>query len=804
MKHPIRKRSFSVVFVIWGMIFFLFAVLSVQEASLASESNSQLIKKQKQSGVQTTNSSTGKNNELSMVSQPLLPVSSSGSSQPLLPESSFSSAHSFDRAGEEITLLPESWRACWQAPERKHRPIQILHGWLKGWSTMHKTSTWDFSTFTHPGEEGVADRPVKDVSRIFDELGLGGVVCNVGGERYFRDPAQWDLLVKSVRAFAKAGLRVWIYDEQGYPSLGAGGLVLEKDPNLESLALCYDADLEQAGKDPFIVRPAFEYTHPANNVRVLRRYPNPLDPRSTKLFISLTHEQYRQKLGQDLFNKIEAFFFDEPSITAFNMSGNPGRVLPSMQNKVDPSIKNLPMVPWVKELPAIYQTRFHEDLLKQRKSIFIGDSAKDKKIRSQFWSVVADLNRESFYGQIQDYLRSKGSSVPTMGNLNAPVKLCSSGHLLGEEGLTAHVAHDGNKLANTMRMDLPGLDVLSSNPQAFNWMTAGIPCSAAFLKGHRLVMSEISDMADYRFRKPYRIASFEWMTSCTGAQAAWGVTEFASYYRFENLGKDVYKKYCDYVGRLNSVLRNAKPVRPVLLLYPVEEMQQLFKPGYPISKNQSKEMNFLLSTFRGLGHRLMINQIPFTLIDRNTLEQALPTNSGTVELASLSYDTIFVPTDLPLSVEKFNKKDKSEIIGNIQKTDNLKQADKAEIKDKSPKTVELKKVENIQKTDRTGIKVIRTTDSDYFAQIQKIREHFIDLTPGSESIIAGQFEKDGRRIWVLVNMSEEKSYSGQMTRCSENQALVLDPVTGKVQKHSIIQGKLPVELKPLETLLYVF
>ena len=669
---------------------------------------------------------------------------------------------SADGAGEGIRLLPESWRASWQTPERKHRPIQILHGWLKGWSTMHKTSTWDFSTFTHSGEEGVADRPVKDISRVFDELGLGGVVCNVGGERYFRDPAQWDLLVKSVRAFAEAGLRVWIYDEQGYPSLGAGGLVLEKKPELESLALCYDADLDRLGKDPFVVRPAFEYTHPANNVRVLRRYPNPLDPRATKLFIELTHEQYRQKLGEELFGKIEAFFFDEPSITACNMSNNPGRILPSIQNQVDPTVKNLPMVPWIKELPALYQARFHENLLEQRKSIFIGESAKDKKIRRQFWSIVADLDRESFYGQIQDYLRSKGSSVPTMDNLNAPVKLCSSGHLLGEESLHAHVAFDGNKLANTMRMDLPGLDILSSNPKEFNWLTAGVPCSAAFLKGHRLVMSEISDMADYRFRKPNRIASFEWMTSCTGAQAAWGVTEFASYYRFENQGKDVYKKYCDYVGRINSVLRNAKPIRPVLLLYPVEEMQELFKPGFPIYKIQSKEMNSLLNTFYGLGHRLIINQIPFTMIDRNTLEQVIQTKSGTVELAGLTYDTIFVPADLELFSDKFKK------------------------------------------TKISGIKVVKTTDSDYFAQIQKVRKHFIDLTPGGESVIAGQFEKDGHRIWILVNRSEEKNYSGQITRCSKNQVLILDPVTGNVQKRSTVQGKLSVELKPLETLLYVF
>ena len=141
-------------------------------------------------------------------------------------------------------FLSDRWLADFAAPPRVWRPLQIVHG----------------QDLTDP----------KIVEYFRDDCGLGGLVVNVGGEGYVRQDENWDRFVKGVRNLKDAGMRVWIYDEDGYPSLSAGGVVLEKDPDLRALELAFDPDRDP----PFYVRTAMNSLI-RNNVARARRYPNP-------------------------------------------------------------------------------------------------------------------------------------------------------------------------------------------------------------------------------------------------------------------------------------------------------------------------------------------------------------------------------------------------------------------------------------------------------------------------------------------------------------------------------------------------
>ncbi|MCL2743539.1 MAG: hypothetical protein FWE67_06795, partial [Planctomycetaceae bacterium] len=152
--------------------------------------------------------------------------------------------------------LPEKWTAEWNNPSAKNRPLQIIHGYYGERITPEKLRYYK------------------------DDCGLGGLVVNVpspfritnttasehktGG--YLRNDDEWKRFKQLVSSAKEIGLRIWIYDEDGYPSLGAGGLVLEGHPELESQALVYDKNT-----DIFAVRPAYEYTHAASNYSALRR-----------------------------------------------------------------------------------------------------------------------------------------------------------------------------------------------------------------------------------------------------------------------------------------------------------------------------------------------------------------------------------------------------------------------------------------------------------------------------------------------------------------------------------------------------
>jgi hypothetical protein len=65
--------------------------------------------------------------------------------------------------------------------------------------------------------------------------GFGGVVTNPGwGPDYLNT---WRPLRRVVRALERAGFVIYLYDEKGYPSGSAGGRVLERHPELETVGM---------------------------------------------------------------------------------------------------------------------------------------------------------------------------------------------------------------------------------------------------------------------------------------------------------------------------------------------------------------------------------------------------------------------------------------------------------------------------------------------------------------------------------------------------------------------------------------
>ena len=181
--------------------------------------------------------------------------------------------------------LPTEWLQAWRNPRVEFRPLQIVHG--------------------VPAKQATAE-----AMRSLKDLGLGGIVCNVAFDSYLRSEANWQTLVEAVKACAEVGLRVWIYDEDGYPSGAAGGLVLKENRDFEALALAY----HPSRADPFIIRASYEYTHASNNFYAARRYPNLMDQAAVASFIRATHDAYYQRLEPFFGKTIEAFFTDEPRL----------------------------------------------------------------------------------------------------------------------------------------------------------------------------------------------------------------------------------------------------------------------------------------------------------------------------------------------------------------------------------------------------------------------------------------------------------------------------------------------------------
>ncbi len=488
---------------------------------------------------------------------------------------------------ESDALLPPAWQLDWSNPPAKNKPLQIIHGW-----------------YGH-GKDAIAARMDNLV-----KLGLGGIVCNVPKQGYLESEEGWTDFVEAVRRAKEKGLRVWIYDEDAYPSLAAGGLVLKKRPDLEAKELVYDP----TKSDPFLVRPSFEYTHASNNYAYVRRYPSQVNPEAAKLFLEVTHQAYKTHLGPELFPYVEAFFTDEPSTNALNTGLLPEKVRQrvTVVDPVDPDKPKLPLVVWEDDFPSVYKQMYGEDLLSVRKSLFTGDSPDDKKVRRQFWQMVSRRVLQGYYQPLHHWIAGEGKAA--------------SGHGLWEESLFHHVPLDGDKLATLKEFDIPGLDFLTSKPaaaQAWGWKSVILPSSAAILTGKRKVFTEISDHDLKMAEKP--CASVDWMSASAAWQAAFGVTEFTLYYNSGERTVEQYNQYCITVGRINALVRDAQFTRAVAVYYPIRDIQAEYIPvkDRPELKDMSETIRTVSRSWETIGHAMITSQTPFYAVGESDLKRIL-------------------------------------------------------------------------------------------------------------------------------------------------------------------------------------
>ena len=301
--------------------------------------------------------------------------------------------------------LPADWQAAWSSPSMADRPLQIVHGIP-------------------------ADRATPEGMKFYKDRGLGGIVCNVAFADYLRSEENWKTLVAGVEACRDLGMVVWIYDEEGYPSGAAGGLVLAENRELRGagtgLRSARGPIRSSFGPPTNSPTPATTSTRPGGT-------PNLIDDRAMRCFIEKTHDAYWQRLEPHFGRTIQAMFTDEPSLMAVNLGQLPEEVRKKVRvvDPLDPTVRPLPSVPWGYDLAEQYRQRFGEDLLPQRPSLFDGDTPEDRRVRRQFWSLIADLIAERYFGAIRTWC--------------AEHRVASSGHSLWEEDAAAPRAAGGQR-----------------------------------------------------------------------------------------------------------------------------------------------------------------------------------------------------------------------------------------------------------------------------------------------------------------------------------------------------------------------
>lgn len=530
-----------------------------------------------------------------------------------------------------------------------HRPLKLVHG------------------FEYAEDAPIAEKIqiIRDKLVELADLGYGGVVTNVNAYHHYLESAEeWQLLRFTFQTCRKLGLRTWIYDEQGYPSGGAGGITLRDHPECEAKALAmlvqtfepgeeirlalphghsfvyaaaawqasslddltdedvlhpwktYPAgdivDRNDSGKPVtaaiFCVKPMYEGGHTVHNAFESRRYIDVSDHSAIEAFVQNTYMPYFAALKDD--GPIEGFFTDEPSYMAAYINL---RMYPRLRDPFDETIPLLPVVNWGRDMANRFHARCGYDLKDRVVYLFCGQTELARKIRLDFYETTSALYEEAFFAQLGDVCGRNGTSF--------------SGHILLEDDIRYHPFYEGNYFSLLRHMHIPGIDMLNGLPekQRKDAFTPKLVSSVAHTYGRPHVMSEISAHMQGGKITPQQLYG----TMMT--QYALGVDIFHSYFSEHLVDAETYRAFHQAVGRTDAIIGGGSHITGIAVYYPIDTVQA---GTIPHGKEIYQELSWNADTtacwnsVRDVQDELLSHQLDFDYLDAEALERSTLTADG--------------------------------------------------------------------------------------------------------------------------------------------------------------------------------
>ena len=490
---------------------------------------------------------------------------------------------------------------------------------------------------------------------------------------YLKNESEFTLLRDTYLYGKEHDMTLWIYDEYQWPSGSAFGQVLDTDASwratgIEHIKLVLDrakytyspragldleiklatvtADGKTRTLEPDGASLSFDLTDEISGECILDLYVlrynddheqdrtdfatlyhvDTLRPDSVARFIELTHKHYKDAFGAD-FDMVQAFFTDEPS------QGNR-------------DIENY--VVWTEGLEETFKQAYGYEL--ELPLLFEGNDAQAQRMRIHYYSLVADLFKQSYIDQITAWCEQNG--------------VASSGHLLFEENMNDHVeTYGGDFMQVVGGMTIPGVDVLWIHPNQLlsecnigNHLGVRFVASAARNAGKTDVMIEYNPSAaptdDFKNDKLGASIGGATLTRLFGA-TIYNVINPQKDYSFDQINQ-----INTYVGRLNTVLDGTVEAGDIALFYPIATVQALHNADDVHSSAAGDENDAAVTLNReytALCLDLLQRQVLYTIIDDQSICAATVTADGRLVIGNGSYRTLVLAFGQYISADAAEK-----------------------------------------------------------------------------------------------------------------------------------------------------
>ncbi len=411
----------------------------------------------------------------------------------------------------------------------------------------------------------------KEIKYQIEELKKGGnggffMHARSGLKTKYLSKEWFDAIQTGIETAKKENMNAWIYDEEGWPSGFAGGIVPEQSPDFhakyitlhefqeiseiekDKVMFCYrfntetkefskveDSVLEDSGSlltDNEKILAVYRHTNPF--------YIDTLNKRAVDYFLKCTHDAYYERFGDAFGKEMLGFFTDEPRLTCNNFGD----------------------IAWSDDLPETFKMRHGYDICEHLPVLFM-ELEDYEKYRYDFWETVSFMFTEYYMKEIYNWCEAHKCKV--------------TGHIMMEESIFSQMTSTAGVMPFYEYMHVPGIDWLRKriDSPVIGKQVGSVACQL----GKKQILTESFALCGWN-------VSFEELKWIAEWQFVNGVNQICQHlmgYTIKGVRKRDYPpshftqqtwwreaaKFNDYLGRLCVALSEGDQTADVLLLHPM-------------------------------------------------------------------------------------------------------------------------------------------------------------------------------------------------------------------------------------------
>lgn len=467
-----------------------------------------------------------------------------------------------------------------------------------------------------------------------DRMGLGGYFMHArGGLKTSYLSEEWMQCIETcIVEGNKSGMGSWIYDENGWPSGFAGGMIPALGDEYRQKYLEFKV-VKKSGLNTLDNILGIYKTH-GNYEKIENVYEMPEDedilsvcykvnPYYTDLlnagtvekFIESTHEVYYKAFTEHYGKGLPGIFTDEPQY---------GREA----------------IPWSFIVPERFKVKYGYDLLDHLSALYY-KTPDYKSVRYDFWNLLTGLFTEGYAKQISEWCESHNCRL--------------TGHVLLEEDIRYQTMCSGSAMGFYQYMHIPGIDWLGRD--IGNAVICKQVSSVANQLGKEQVIGEMFACSGWN-------SSFEDLKRIAEWQYVLGVNLMCAHlegYSIRGMRKrdhppgmfyqspwwGEYRKFNDYFARLGMLLTEGSNEADLLVIHPLRSGWILFDESC-YNRIPNTEIQALDSKFADLSGILSGLHYNYHYGDEEIMAKFGKVEDGKLKVGKCAYTAVIIPPSITL------------------------------------------------------------------------------------------------------------------------------------------------------------